>query len=272
MKLLFAVLLPVTLLAQEPDFEGCKDSALVSRMTSCWITECAQKDFDAVELRTLVKEGEFTVKRLEGNTETINYSCPGKISPLQIARNIEGALKKAGYRIIFSGPGDNNAPLVTAQKGAQWIEVQTWEGEPSYYRQIAVKVEQMAQEVKANAEGWAAEIESSGKVAVYGINFETNKSDIKPESEAVLKEILTLLEKQPEWKLRIDGHTDNTGPKAANMALSQRRAAAVMAWLVKNGADKSRLTSQGFGDTQPAAENDTEEGKAKNRRVELTKL
>jgi len=83
--------------------------------------------------------------------------------------------------------------------------------------------------------------------------------------------VLALLQGQPDWKLRIEGHTDSTGTREGNQALSQQRAAAVVAWLVKNGVAVSRLAAVGLGDTKPVADNKTEEGRARNRRVELAK-
>jgi len=84
--------------------------------------------------------------------------------------------------------------------------------------------------------------------------------------------VLALLQGQPDWKMRIEGHTDSTGTRKSNQALSQQRAGAVVAWLVKNGIAGSRLTAVGVGDTRPVADNKTEEGRARNRRVELAKL
>jgi len=80
-----------------------------------------------------------------------------------------------------------------------------------------------------------------------------------------------LLNGQPDWKTKIEGHTDSTGAKAVNQTLSQQRATAVVAWLVKNGIGPTRLAAAGFGDTQPIADNATEQGRARNRRVELVK-
>ena len=84
--------------------------------------------------------------------------------------------------------------------------------------------------------------------------------------------MLKLLQDNPDLKLRVEGHTDNVGAKAANQLLSQKRAQAVMGWLIANGIDASRLTAQGFGDSKPVGDNSTEDGRAKNRRVELAKL
>ncbi|HLZ99568.1 MAG TPA: OmpA family protein, partial [Steroidobacteraceae bacterium] len=107
---------------------------------------------------------------------------------------------------------------------------------------------------------------------VYGIYFKFNRADIRPVSEPVLQEIAAILKKNPDWKLTIVGHTDNVGRDAANLDLSRRRAQSVRAALVERYAiDGKRLTTGGFGASQPQAKNDTPEGRARNRRVELTR-
>ena len=121
------------------------------------------------------------------------------------------------------------------------------------------------------ADSLAKEISKSGRVAVYGINFDTGKANLRPESDKVLAEIETLLTNNVFWKMKVEGHTDNVGAKAANQALSEQRAVAVVDWLTRHGVDRARLTSQGFGDTRPVTDNGSEEGRAKNRRVELVK-
>ena len=85
-----------------------------------------------------------------------------------------------------------------------------------------------------------------------------------------LDEAASILKKNPDLKVEIDGHTDSTGPAAYNMTLSERRAKAVMKYFVDKGVEAQRLTTKGFGSTNPAASNDTKEGRAKNRRVTLT--
>src|ERR1019366_3759242 len=137
--------------------------------------------------------------------------------------------------------------------------------------QQIVAVKGMNQEVTADASSLADAIKKSGHVTVYGINFDTGKSAILPDSQDVLQQVLKLLQDNPDLKLRIEGHTDNVGAKAANQALSQKRAQAVMGWLIANGVDVSRLTAQRAGDSTPIADNSTDAGRAKNRRVELAK-
>jgi outer membrane protein OmpA-like peptidoglycan-associated protein len=121
-----------------------------------------------------------------------------------------------------------------------------------------------------NAGEMAEQIGVSGRVVLYGIYFDTNKTDLKPESEPTLHEMAKLLKSQPTLKLLVVGHTDNVGTFAANIDLSQRRAQAVVNTLVsKYGIAKERLMPFGDSYAAPVASNKTEEGRAKNRRVEL---
>ena len=108
------------------------------------------------------------------------------------------------------------------------------------------------------------------KVAIYGIYFDFNKADVKPESDPTLIEITKLLSQNPNLKLYVVGHTDNVGKFDYNMKLSQTRANAVIQALVSRyGVDRNRLKSYGVGPLAPVQPNKTEEGRAKNRRVEL---
>jgi outer membrane protein OmpA-like peptidoglycan-associated protein len=114
---------------------------------------------------------------------------------------------------------------------------------------------------------------TKGSVEIYGILFDVDKTDIKPESTKTLDEVANLLKIDRSLKLEISGHTDNTGDEAHNLALSEGRAKAVVHALVNRyGIDPSRLQAKGYGDTKPVAPNDTEANRAKNRRVELKKL
>ena len=107
------------------------------------------------------------------------------------------------------------------------------------------------------------------KKAVHGIQFETNNAVIKSSSYPILNKVVTMMKKNPSYKLHISGHTDNVGKPAHNMKLSKERAAAVVKYLTKKGIKSSRLRSDGFGGTKPVASNKTEKGKALNRRVDF---
>jgi len=259
---------PVALVAQD-DAEGCKDSPSLTRMPGCVIADCSKSDFDAAELQTsLTKDPRKT--HVEGKIEKIHYTCTAK-SALQVRRNAEQALRAAGFQQDFTGY-DVPEHYVTAHKGPQWVAVVASEmtGDSSYVV-TTVLTEAMKQEMTSDASAWAAEIDKSGHAAIYGIEFDIGKAKIRPESEKVLRDVLSLLQAQPDWKMRIEGHTDSTGTKTGNQALSQQRAAAVVAWLAQNGVPRTQLTAAGMGDTKPIADNSTEQGRARNRRVELVK-
>jgi len=113
---------------------------------------------------------------------------------------------------------------------------------------------------------------NKGRWVTQGILFETGKSDLKPESRPVLKEIASTMKKYGDLKILIEGHTDNVGSAASNLALSEGRAAAVKAALVAGfGVDGARMTTKGFGDTKPSVPNASAAGRAQNRRVEIVK-
>lgn len=110
----------------------------------------------------------------------------------------------------------------------------------------------------------------NGKVILKNVFFDTDKFDLKEESKAELNKLVALLKANPKMKIEIGGHTDNTGNKQKNITLSQNRAKSVYDYLVKNGIDAARLSYKGYGDSQPIADNKTDEGRRQNRRTEFT--
>lgn len=113
------------------------------------------------------------------------------------------------------------------------------------------------------------EVKKKIDVAAKQIYFETGKATLLKKSNAALQQVIAILKENPEVKLSIDGHTDNTGNAKTNKTLSQNRANAVQKYLVKQGIDAQRLVAKGFGQTVPIASNKTAAGRAKNRRVEM---
>lgn len=123
-----------------------------------------------------------------------------------------------------------------------------------------------------DADALQAQLDENGRVSVYGIRFATNEASINAESAQALAEIAALLMKDPALRLRIEGHTDSVGDEPHNLDLSRRRAGSVKEHLVTvHGIDAARLATEGLGESKPVASNDTEAGRAQNRRVELVK-
>ena len=120
--------------------------------------------------------------------------------------------------------------------------------------------------------GLERSLDESGRAILYGIRFDVGSAELRPESEATLEEALVTLQERPDLRLAVEGHTDAVGGEAANQALSERRARAVVAWLVEHGIAASRLEARGMGEAEPVASNATAQGRALNRRVELARL
>jgi len=162
--------------------------------------------------------------------------------------------------------------MVRTPSGEIWVEIwKRWQDEDdSYWLTI---VEKKALEMKAkllDAEAMKAALDAQGHVALY-INFDTDATAIKPESQPILAEIVKLLKAHPDLKLEVQGHTDNAGTPAHNQQLSTGRASAVLGALLAQGIAIDRLTAKGYGQAKPIADNASDDGKAKNRRVELVK-
>ena len=152
-----------------------------------------------------------------------------------------------------------------------WVEVyQPWDDTKGYWLTV---LETKPLEVTAKflgAEELKAALDKAGHVAVY-INFDTDKTAIKPDSQPAVGEIVKLLNANPALKLEVQGHTDNAGTPAHNQTLSDGRAGAVVGALMAQGIATDRLAPKGYGQTRPIADNGAEDGRAKNRRVELVK-
>jgi OmpA-OmpF porin, OOP family len=153
-----------------------------------------------------------------------------------------------------------------------WVYVDSWDGGgkgESYIIKIVEK-ETMSQEVVADAKSLMSDIQATGHASVYGIYFDFDKANIKPESEPAIKEIAKLLQGNKGLKLYLVGHTDNVGTLDYNMKLSKARSDAVMKELAtKYKIPSERLKAYGVGSLAPVASNRADEGRAKNRRVEL---
>jgi len=251
-------------LAQEADYEGCKDYPMLSRLKNYYISSC-ESNFDAVEFTV----GEDQTKTIEGQKTVISYTIQeGANTPsdLQIKRNYANAVKSLGGSVLYESP--NSITLKMVKNGKEiWLAVETYNSATGYTLTV-VEAGEMVQEVTAN--DMLVALNKNGFMALY-INFDTGKATIKPESEPIIGQIITLLKDNPDLNLSVEGHTDNVGTPQSNKVLSEQRAKAVVSAIVGGGIDASRLTSMGWGQEKPVADNRAEEGRAKNRRVEIVK-
>jgi len=117
-----------------------------------------------------------------------------------------------------------------------------------------------------------ASLGERGRVTLSNVHFETGRADLTPDSDPALNDAVNALKEHPDWRIRVEGFTDNRGSKEVNEKLSSDRAEAVANWLADHGIDHDRLSSKGYGDRRPMASNSTPEGRAKNRRVQLVRV
>ncbi len=250
-----------------------------------------------------------TEQTIEGRVTRISYLAPAGRSSLEVFRNYEQELKDKGFTTLYKGElkelgyrfaaryeglfsqifeyNDQGNYFIAARlerpegnvtvavfvceftmglsgglkpvKGQPLVQVDIIEEKPMESRMVVVTAEKMANS-----------IETTGRIALYGIYFDFNKADIKPESAPTLEQIAKLLKSMPDSRLLVVGHTDNVGGFEFNQNLSRQRAAAVVKALSTDyGIAASRLTPMGAAYMAPVATNRTEEGRAKNRRVEL---
>src|SRR4051812_6141721 len=247
---------------------------------------------------------------VEGKITRITYFAPKGRAPLEVFRNYENELKTLGAETLFTGSGadglgymfgllpqyrdldgqlfeysganarygaykvgdnyvviyavafDYGATHHTIEKGQTAVQVDVIESKPMEEKMVTVDASEMDKQIATN-----------GKVALYGIYFDFNKAEVKPESETALTEIGKLLKTRPALAVLVVGHTDAAGSFESNRTLSQRRADAIVSALVaKQGIDRRRLFPVGVSFASPVATNTTEEGRAKNRRVELVEM
>lgn len=274
LSLMLGLLLVSNIVLAQEDKKGCKDYPLFSRMQGYYIYSCEEKEFVAEDFKDPATKQKVTI---EGRQFYTFYSTKkefqSKYSRLQVSRNYTNAITKIGGIAYENNPKDPTETYMKLIKDNKeiWAKVTYNFGANNVFLTVVEK-EAMAQEIVADAKFMSEGINTTGHVAIYGIYFDFNKADVKPESEPALKEIAKLLQQDAKLKLYVVGHTDNVGGFDYNMKLSQQRAEAVVKELVsKYKIAPDRLKAGGAGPLAPVSSNDTEDGKAKNRRVELVK-
>lgn len=252
----------------EKDVEGSKDHPLITRMPEYYINKYEVSEFAGFdptviggkEIHWEGKKYSYVYSRKEGGRP---------ISTLQIVRNYQTAIKRAGGKILG---GDERRMAAEIRKGnaLTGVYVEAFNDGRDYELTI-VESQPMQQDVVADASAMRNDLAATGKTIVHGIYFDTASATIKPESEPALAEMVKLLNGSPALKVYVVGHTDSVGGLDANIKLSSDRAASVVKALAARGVAASRLKPAGVGPYSPVSSNETEDGKAKNRRVELVK-
>lgn len=277
---LFVVLVTAlsTATAMERKGDG-KDHPLLSRMPGFEVWEKSDR-FDAVvlqdfEVQGKMPEGTAFPLSYEGRVTAIQYGDEAqKTSELMIYRNYLAAVRKLGGKQMNTGFAPDDVRLghhvfEIAQPGDKPpVHVLLLINSPQWYRLTIIQPQEMEQVVQAGV--LAEELKTRGFATLH-IHFETNKADLQEDGHKAVEQIVALTKDDPALKLSVEGHTDNVGNAAANRKLSAERASAVARAVVARGIPTARLSSQGFGAEMPVADNRLEDGRAKNRRVELVK-
>ena len=287
-------LFPAVASAQN-DASGCKDPELFNRMPGHYIERCEQSQFEMRRFPTGALKGDTatTLVEVEGPFRVFVYRPKDGTTPasaLQIQRNFQNAIKAAGGTVEGSYPEwckfrldesfklgnsctESGTTLKLTKNGKEtWVFVDASASAKTGYKEgyilYMLEREAMAQDIVANE--LLDKINKDGMVALY-LNFDTGSANLQASSSSQIDQIAAMLKSAPTLNIEVGGHTDNVGDGAANQKLSEARAAAVAKALTARGIAASRLTPKGYGATTPVADNRTEDGRAKNRRVELVK-
>ena len=256
----FLILLLFNPYCPAQDIEGSRDHPMFNRLSGFYITDYSAEEFGS-HLFYDLNDNEVEV---EGKKTFITYVSDTEVGALKIIRNFSNAIKKIGGT-AYESSGNRVYLYVKQGNKETWAEV--FAGDYDYNLTIVEKGA-VEQEITANA--ILKELNETGKAILY-INFDSGKSTIKKESMPIVEQIIEMMKQAADVKLSVEGHTDSDGSNESNLILSEARAKSVVDAIVKGGIDATRLSSVGFGEEKPIADNSTEEGKAKNRRVELIK-
>lgn len=253
-----------------------KDTPYFTGMPSYKITDSSDQEF--ADYRFYNGKNCTTVEGKKHHRAYTLKEHAKQSSELQISRNYANAVKSMGGTVVFEGEcsgadcAENCGYRMMVGKVIKggnelWIEIVPFNGGGDYYLTVIAK-EAMKQDVTASS--MLDALNREGHIALY-INFDTGKSIIKPESKPIIEQIVQMMKSNPELKISVEGHTDNVGTPKSNKTLSDDRAKAVVLAIIAQGIDAKRLSALGHGQDKPITDNKTEEGRAKNRRVELVK-
>lgn len=252
------------------DARGSKDYPLFSRMPGFFINNYDDREFDSYS-RFRDSQGRQTT--VEGRHVSINYMLSKdkqQPSEEQILRNFISAMTDAGGKLVYRHRSKIYFQMQNNDKQV-WVYVRAYNRGRSYELHILEQAV-LRQDIVIGADEMAKAVAQSGRIALYGIYFDTDRAILKPASDPTLNQIAALLKRHPDLRLFVVGHTDSRGNLDHNLDLSRRRADIVKKTLVTRfSINPARLDPRGVGPLAPVASNDTKSGMAKNRRTELVK-
>jgi OmpA-OmpF porin, OOP family len=271
--IIIIITLTFTAFAQQ-DADKCNDSPMFpNRMLNYYISECTSNSGTADFILSIEDN---LIEHKEGTKTMIHYtfnSASGQEKPnsLQILKNYENAVKDIGGICMIQNTAGTfgTYKIMKDRKATAWVKVECGgKDNNEFYVLTIIKLAVVQQEI-TSADILTA-LKTDGHLALY-INFETGKSDIKPESENIIEQIAEMLRGNPSLKISIEGHTDNLGNPQANQTLSEKRAVAVMNAVMALSNDKNQLSSKGWGQRKPISDNHTSNGNAQNQRIEIVR-
>ncbi|MFO1251413.1 MAG: OmpA family protein [Inhella sp.] len=265
---LLAATAPLCLAREPEDAEGTTEHPEIKRFPGFVLDSSKQNDFEEFEFtlsddRTEVKAGRYWFMDYwlkDGARQS---------SIIELIRNYENAFRRLGGSMVHRWPY-GAVYRMGSGSNERWVQMNVDSG--IRYQLTIVEVAAMQHKLEFNASEMAQALKTQGNVALYGLQFDTGRATLQPGAEPLLSEVLALLKGDPKLRLSIEGHTDNVGDAKANLTLSQQRAQTVVAYLVQRGVAAARLRAVGQGSQVPVADNRTEAGRAKNRRVELVRM
>jgi len=234
--------------------------------------------YNTMSLISQDKSREYSPTQFHRNYEAAVLALGGvKISDTQFTRAIvdeAGGLRETNKHWRSAPPTsgyEHHTYLIRTPAKEYWILVSTAAAKPSGNVVVLEKAVMTQSLGFLDASAMKQALDADGRVALY-INFDIDASTLRPDSQAAIAEIKTLLDANAGLKIAIEGHTDNSGGAARNRELSGARASSVLSALVNLGIDPARMSAEGFGPDKPLADNADAAGRAKNRRVELVKI
>ena len=280
-RIFILMILPLLLCLTVPAYAAEAPKDYIIKGMPDYTLERQKREFSNLKIRSPKPESKgFDETTYEGNIVFTRYNFKGAKdatpSKVQAMRYYRSAVQKLGGEVLWVHDTEQYLHASFTRNDKQYYmgvtAGSTGRTTPANYIEVTIlELAELDYDVEIiDADTILYQLETEGFITLY-INFDTGKATLKPDAAEVIDEIVTALKSKTDLKVKLEGHTDNVGNAAANKKLSDDRANAVMNAIVAKGIDKARLSAEGFGLEKPIADNNTQEGRAKNRRVELVK-